>query len=162
MAIEVACNCGKRVGVNDDLAGKVIRCPACKKPVSVPIPALSGIDTSEPDDDEEPGPPKARRNLLDVMSDGMNKIAPPQPEAPGPVPKATPARPGVVASVARSLFPPDTRPLDVRRHDELIDVLKGIRFRLSWILILMVLAGVGSCTATNIYMEQGRASRSRY
>jgi len=36
MAIAVNCHCGKAFKVKDQLAGKAIRCPSCKKPLRVP------------------------------------------------------------------------------------------------------------------------------
>ncbi|MBI4616745.1 MAG: hypothetical protein HY720_24245, partial [Planctomycetes bacterium] len=36
MAIRFECECGKRLSVPDERAGKRVRCPGCGKPVSVP------------------------------------------------------------------------------------------------------------------------------
>lgn len=38
MAIEVACDCGKRYRVKDELAGKRARCPACKAVIAIDAP----------------------------------------------------------------------------------------------------------------------------
>jgi hypothetical protein len=47
MAIAVSCSCGKHLRVNDDYAGRKIRCPGCDKILRVP-------DDSEEEDREEP------------------------------------------------------------------------------------------------------------
>jgi hypothetical protein len=36
MSIPVSCQCGKAFKVKERLAGKVVRCPACKKPLRIP------------------------------------------------------------------------------------------------------------------------------
>ncbi|MBI1916329.1 MAG: hypothetical protein HYS12_16595, partial [Planctomycetes bacterium] len=36
MPIKVQCDCGRTMTVRDELAGKLARCPACKRPVRVP------------------------------------------------------------------------------------------------------------------------------
>ena len=45
MAIIFDCECGKKLKAKDDLAGKKVKCPDCKKAVLVPKPQLN------PDDD---------------------------------------------------------------------------------------------------------------
>jgi hypothetical protein len=35
--IDLTCDCGKKLKVRDDQAGKVGRCPACKNPITVPL-----------------------------------------------------------------------------------------------------------------------------
>src|SRR5688572_8360620 len=45
----VTCDCGKRLRVRDDLAGKRIKCPACGQPVVVKA------------DEELPAPPPAKQ-----------------------------------------------------------------------------------------------------
>ncbi|RIK65909.1 MAG: hypothetical protein DCC65_11555 [Planctomycetota bacterium] len=45
MPIAVACKCGKKFKVKDELAGKAVRCPACKSPLRIPggAPAAAGV-----------------------------------------------------------------------------------------------------------------------
>jgi DNA-directed RNA polymerase subunit RPC12/RpoP len=38
MAIAVACNCGKKFNVRDELGGKTVKCPNCEKPLKIPAP----------------------------------------------------------------------------------------------------------------------------
>jgi hypothetical protein len=45
MAITVQCTCGKRTGVSDALAGKLMRCPACGKEIAVAASAPAGART---------------------------------------------------------------------------------------------------------------------
>ncbi|MBI3269752.1 MAG: hypothetical protein HYZ53_12070 [Planctomycetes bacterium] len=42
MPIRFSCGCGRSVSVKDALAGKLIKCPACGKPVRVPADELDG------------------------------------------------------------------------------------------------------------------------
>lgn len=36
MAIQVTCACGKELSVNDELAGRRVKCPVCQETLSVP------------------------------------------------------------------------------------------------------------------------------
>jgi hypothetical protein len=45
MAINVQCTWGKRTGVSDALAGKLMRCPACGNEIAVAAPAPAGART---------------------------------------------------------------------------------------------------------------------
>ncbi|HEY1375896.1 MAG TPA: hypothetical protein VGF55_03845 [Gemmataceae bacterium] len=47
MPVSVTCRCGHRFKVAAELAGRRVRCPACREPVAVP-------DPDRDDDDEEP------------------------------------------------------------------------------------------------------------
>lgn len=38
MAIKVSCKCGKKISAKDQLAGRQVKCPACKKPLRIPKP----------------------------------------------------------------------------------------------------------------------------
>ncbi len=40
MPIKVACACGKKLAVKDELAGKKVKCPACQKLLSIPKPKV--------------------------------------------------------------------------------------------------------------------------
>lgn len=44
MAIIVACSCGKKLKVNEALAGKTVRCPGCQQPVRIPSIGGAGRD----------------------------------------------------------------------------------------------------------------------
>ncbi len=48
MPIAVACKCGKQFKVKDELAGKAVRCPACKSALRIPggAPATAGAAKS--------------------------------------------------------------------------------------------------------------------
>ncbi len=39
MAISLECKCGKKLQVTENLAGKMLQCPACFNAVRVPLPA---------------------------------------------------------------------------------------------------------------------------
>ena len=44
MPIEIACDCGRPLKLRDELAGKVIRCPACAGTLQVPLPAEEVVE----------------------------------------------------------------------------------------------------------------------
>ncbi len=62
MSIAFSCECGKKFLAKDEHAGRRAICPACKRPLKVPIQTVR-----EPDEPSIPVPPSS-----------------PQPEAPGP------------------------------------------------------------------------------
>ncbi|MDA1052558.1 MAG: zinc ribbon domain-containing protein [Planctomycetota bacterium] len=41
MPIKVACQCGASFAAKDELAGKAVRCPKCKQPLKIPVPAAA-------------------------------------------------------------------------------------------------------------------------
>ncbi len=47
MPMVLTCKCGKKIKVNDDLAGRAVRCPGCQKPIRVP---------RSPEDEDRPDP----------------------------------------------------------------------------------------------------------
>jgi len=56
MAIQVLCSgCGSRFSVSDQFAGRTGPCPKCKKPLTVPTPAVKAVTIHEP----EPATPTA-------------------------------------------------------------------------------------------------------
>ncbi len=71
MAIKVACACGKKLAVKDELAGKKVKCPACQKLLNIPKPKAKEEslddewdlgDSAEEDFEDEPSdaPVKSR------------------------------------------------------------------------------------------------------
>ncbi len=71
MPIKVACSCGKKLAVKDELAGKKVKCPACQKLLSIPKPKVQAEslddewdlgDSAEEDFEDEPSdaPVKSR------------------------------------------------------------------------------------------------------
>jgi hypothetical protein len=48
MAIAVVCECGKKLNVPDDMAGKRVKCPACQATVAVPGAAVAGPKKKAP------------------------------------------------------------------------------------------------------------------
>lgn len=140
MAITVECECGKSFDVTEKHAGKTLKCPGCGQGVVVPIPGLASIDTSEPPLKPEPpksltAAPRPPRGFWSALGDAFS--VPP--------------------------LPPDRRTLDTRRHDELMEVLNGIRSRLTWLVVLAILVTIGSCSAGIAYQERAeRMYRSRF
>jgi hypothetical protein len=57
--IEFVCTCGKRLKVQDDLAGQPVRCPACEAAVRVPAP-----------EDELSGPEALQAAIRDIQRNG--------------------------------------------------------------------------------------------
>jgi len=50
MAIQVLCSgCGSRFAVSDRFAGKTGPCPKCKKPMTIPTPAVQAVTIHEPE-----------------------------------------------------------------------------------------------------------------
>src|SRR5271169_4149172 len=43
--LHVSCSCGKELTLNDDLAGKKIKCPACAKVVTVKAATSAAVST---------------------------------------------------------------------------------------------------------------------
>lgn len=94
MPIPVACGCGKKLRIKDELAGRKIRCPECKAVVPVRAPERSAEDEaldvllSESPDDERPAPPAEPEPAPEPVSardsEGYGVQAPP---ATPPVPK---------------------------------------------------------------------------
>jgi hypothetical protein len=70
MPISITCQCGKKLGVPDEMAGKKVKCPACQSIVNVPGgAAASEVAAGKPkakaaaedDGDEGPAPKKKAR-----------------------------------------------------------------------------------------------------
>ena len=77
MPIQVACACGKKLSVKDELAGRRVKCPACQETLSVPKPKAQAEsqddewdlgDSAEDDFDEE-------RPMASKRSSGGKKSA---------------------------------------------------------------------------------------
>ena len=84
MAIEVQCSCGKRLKAQPSLAGKRVRCPACKSPVDIPdsrqtdVAELSVQPTTADDDVWDSLPQVAEQPLApqdDVMTTARSSTA---------------------------------------------------------------------------------------
>jgi hypothetical protein len=58
--ITFACSCGKTLRVKDDLAGRWVRCPACKETAIVPEAAMPPQPAFEVVEDEPAPPPRTR------------------------------------------------------------------------------------------------------
>jgi len=57
MAIQVLCSsCGSRFTVSDQFAGRTGPCPKCKKPITVPKPAVKAVTIHEPEPATPTGP----------------------------------------------------------------------------------------------------------
>lgn len=54
MSTVVTCSCGKKLVAKDELAGKVVQCPACHERIQVPAAARSGVHAA-PAKPEESG-----------------------------------------------------------------------------------------------------------
>lgn len=53
MPLKFYCPCGQKLEVGDDLLGKRVRCPRCKRILTPPQPLLSHTEINEPDDSAE-------------------------------------------------------------------------------------------------------------
>lgn len=57
MPIQVLCSgCGSRFSVSDKFAGKTGPCPKCKKPITIPTPAVQAVTIHEPEPTTAAGP----------------------------------------------------------------------------------------------------------
>jgi hypothetical protein len=68
MPIQIQCDCGKKLRVKDESAGKKIRCPGCQEILSVPAPELvepDEEDTSAAVTSEPPKPASRSRRKND-------------------------------------------------------------------------------------------------
>ena len=77
MPIETICSCGRALTLRDELAGKLVRCPACAGTLNVPLPADEVVE------DIVAGPPR----LPPPLPPGLRKVdeiavAPPAPPPP--------------------------------------------------------------------------------
>lgn len=80
MPIKVACACGKKLAVKDELAGKKVKCPACQKLLSIPKPKaaeddLDVEDSAEEDFEDEPSdaPVKVRSGRSSASSGAVSR-----------------------------------------------------------------------------------------
>ncbi|TVS09120.1 MAG: hypothetical protein EA424_27785 [Planctomycetaceae bacterium] len=48
MPIKVACKCGQKFAAKDELAGKVVKCPKCEKPLKVPAATKKAAPVAAP------------------------------------------------------------------------------------------------------------------
>ena len=103
MPIQVKCanpDCAKALRVNDELAGKTIRCPACKTPIKLPGSIAPAMVAAAPKPTAAAAPKPAPK-------------APPAPPPPPPTKKPAPAP-----------MPPKTAP-KARTPDEDVPTLEG-------------------------------------
>src|SRR5438477_8429795 len=78
MPITFDCACGKTLRVNDDLAGRKARCPACQAVVDIPAPAADpGFEVVE---DAAPPPAKPLLARPVLARPPARPPAPPPPE----------------------------------------------------------------------------------
>lgn len=92
MPIELTCTCGRALKLRDELAGMLIRCPACAGTLQVPV-AAEQVEIVEAVAAGPPPLPQAKRSEVAA--------------GPPPLPKAPPAAP---AEPAVDLKPPDPLP----------------------------------------------------
>lgn len=99
--LEFLCpKCRKRLRVDEGLAGRQGRCPACRQTITIPLPseALKPAGTpKEPEDDEMPLPTEV------LLSPQVQ--APPKPTTPPPTPEKkapAPTKPSAPAPTTES------------------------------------------------------------
>jgi hypothetical protein len=89
----IACECGKKLRVDERHAGKAVRCPGCRRTFKMPAPAAEDLPmvlpVDEPEDNFAPAPrsarasrPAARREEEDVGGD--DDVEPVEDERPRP------------------------------------------------------------------------------
>lgn len=77
MPITFACSCGKTLRVKDDLAGRWVRCPACKETAIVPETAMAPKPAFEVVEDE-PAPPPRKRVTAEAAAIRLDDEEPPR------------------------------------------------------------------------------------
>lgn len=75
MPIEVTCTCGRELNLRDELAGKVVRCPACAGSVQVPVAVEEVVE----DVAAGPPPPRSLRASAIAKPGDEPDVAPPAP-----------------------------------------------------------------------------------
>lgn len=60
--IPMTCTCGKTIGVKDEHAGRRIRCPACNTAMSVPVPGMATVISTEQLRDRSAGETRSARS----------------------------------------------------------------------------------------------------
>jgi hypothetical protein len=74
MAITVTCQCGKKLGVKDELAGKRVKCPACGTILTVPAAeAPAPMDAEVVAESETPGEEGPAPRKKGAKADGRKK-----------------------------------------------------------------------------------------
>jgi hypothetical protein len=81
MAISLTCECGKKLAIKEDLAGKKVRCPACESLLTVPsvsdeMPARkrpAAEDDDEDDEDQDEVRPRQKKKKQGAAK--SNKLA---------------------------------------------------------------------------------------
>ncbi len=86
MAIVVNCRCGKRFKVKDQLAGRKVRCPACKGPLRIPaesaVPAApAAVEEQEGESSLAAAAAAAEQALLRFEQAQKNKVRSAEEEA---------------------------------------------------------------------------------
>src|SRR5438094_825249 len=74
MPIKVQCACGRSMLVKDELAGKLARCPDCKRPVRVP--GGRAVEPEYLDEDEDDRPARRPRRGDDRYDDDEDERRP--------------------------------------------------------------------------------------
>src|SRR5207249_4537285 len=73
MAITVTCQCGKKLGVKDEMAGKKVRCPACQTVLTVPGGAEEMPPPELAAEEEAPAPKRTTRTVSNGNAAGEPK-----------------------------------------------------------------------------------------
>ena len=71
MPISFTCNCGKKLNVKDELAGKAVKCPSCAKPVKVPGGGAASAPVAAPSPVAAPAPaqPASSSRMSDLFDE---------------------------------------------------------------------------------------------
>jgi hypothetical protein len=94
--IPVSCSCGRALKIKDELAGKKVRCPACRNVVQVPQPNQDPEDEIMQmllsDSEDEPAPPSSPEppEPEGIKAEAPQRASPPSP--PPSLPKKKPEK----------------------------------------------------------------------
>ena len=127
MAITAACpKCGKKSRFKDEAAGRRLKCPKCQQAVDVPEPDLSPLTAIVTDPED-----------VAQLDPAGPDVPAPQSPAPAPAPAATaPAEPPLSPFEKRLLA----------QLDQIGGIALSIRYRLAWVIFLLLLQLAGCYT----------------
>lgn len=97
MAIEFACGCGKKLKLNDIMAGKKVKCPACQSVLEVPSTVqMTGVEPNQSTGGPGKPPDKKAMTVLDEPGEGDLELdldpAPAKKPEPAKAAKKEPAK----------------------------------------------------------------------
>lgn len=137
MPIEFACDCGKRLKVSDEHAGKRAKCPACKNPVTVPSAAVIPTPPPKPEPAPAPTPADDEDAAFRALSEGPDPASTfnrgwrePDTTSPPPPAYAPPPPPAPYGAKPPDKRGPIPKPKKSKVHDPYEE--RGRKWEVDW------------------------------